>query len=147
MDSPAFARRCASALSAKIGSSPLRDWASGTRWLRESTAGWLTLADRGWAGRGAGSLSPAESSARRAPRPRLALRRRAERVLGPGVSRIAAHQLAARLRVDVGPEAGQVLGHLLGAAVGREQVQQHLHLSVQHARRVALAEELLHAHG
>jgi hypothetical protein len=46
------------------------------------------------------------------------------RVLGPGVFGVAGAELLANLLVGVVPEAGQVIGNLLGTQVGSEQVQE-----------------------
>src|SRR5262249_34133696 len=57
--------------------------------------------------------------------PRLSLWNRFYRLLRPRMLRISCAQLFAYLRIRVGPETRQIVGHLLRPVVGSEQVQQH----------------------
>src|SRR5688572_7183512 len=59
--------------------------------------------------------------------------------------RIACPELIADLRVDVGPEAFEVIRHLLGTHVRCEQMEQDRHAPASNPGRVGQAEELLHA--
>src|SRR5262249_59263027 len=52
---------------------------------------------------------------------------RGQGVLGPGVARVAATQLAAERRVMTAPEPGQVLGHLDRTLVGGKEVEDERH--------------------
>src|SRR5581483_5949584 len=79
----------------------------------------------------------------RLSRPRR--RPRGQRILGPGVARIAAHELAADRRVVPLPEAGEIGRHLHGALVGREQVQRERDAAARDAGALAQAEKILEA--
>ena len=69
------------------------------------------------------------------------------RVFWPGVAGIAAHELAADLRVEALPEAREVGGGLDGALIGGEKVHDDRRAVGAEARGVGHAEEVLQARG
>src|SRR5262245_34180397 len=82
----------------------------------------------------------------RAFRLRAARRWRTEWVFRPRMLRIARTQFFANQGVGVRPEARQVIGHLLRAKVGCEQVQQHLDAPRGDPGSVGKSKHLLNAH-
>ena len=68
-------------------------------------------------------------------------------VIGPGVFGVAAFEFFADFRVGVGPEAGEVVGDLLGSEVGCEQVQQNGDSVERDAWSLGEAEDFLDANG
>ena len=71
----------------------------------------------------------------------------AERILRPGVLRVAAPKLLADLRIGPFPEAGEVVGHLLRPVVWPEEVQQDRHPTAGHPRRFPHSKEVLDPNG
>jgi hypothetical protein len=92
----------------------------------------------------AGRSSPRSGCRPFAPGP--ALRGGAPGVFRPGVLGVAGTQLLAHLRIGVLPEAGQVVGDLLRAVVGGQEVQEDGDPAASDLRRVAQAEHFLDAH-
>ena len=66
-----------------------------------------------------------------------------QRVLRPRVPRVSPPELAPERRVVPAPEAGQVLGHLDGALVGREQMKDQRNAPARQGRSRAEPEEIL----
>src|SRR6185436_16794078 len=66
-------------------------------------------------------------------------------ILRPGVAWVAGAELLAHLWVGVAPEACEVVGDLLRAAIRRQEVDDHWHAAGGQARRGGEAEELLDA--
>ena len=67
-------------------------------------------------------------------------------VIRPRMLRIPPLHLLLHLGVGRVPEVAQVGRHLQGLAARRQQVQQHRHATIGHARRIGQAEQLLQLH-
>src|SRR5947209_6993189 len=91
--------------------------------------------------------APARGAWQQGARCRVLSRSRARRgggaVLRPGVARILAHQFSADRWIVALPESCQVLRDLLGAAVGRQQMQYQRKPPLADGRAAGEAEEIL----
>src|ERR1700691_2790105 len=75
---------------------------------------------------------------------RPARRRGGERIVGPGMARIAALHLGFDRRVAAAPEARQVARHLHRTMRGREELDQERHAATRDAGVAIEPEQLLH---